>query len=188
MVLVLLELKSYEATLERKQETAEPFGNLVGLTVSCLFLFGDIRGFTDASECLQEEVFVFTNRVASVVHSFCNSLGGSVNKNIGDAFLISWLLDSNGSTRNLGDTEEDDGVGRMGMMTKKRSYLKVKNNQADKALLSVVKICVALQYDDFYLEAMSENAKKRLKERMSKRPGALVQVRCFVCVNVLRVS
>jgi class 3 adenylate cyclase len=61
--------------------------------VSCIFLFCDIRGFTDATECLQEEIFVFTNRIAAVVHSFCNSFGGAANKNIGDAFLVSWRLD-----------------------------------------------------------------------------------------------
>lgn len=27
---------------------------------------------SDATECLQEEVFVFTNRIAAVVHSFCH--------------------------------------------------------------------------------------------------------------------
>ena len=67
--------------------------NSQGSMVSCIFLFCDIRSFTDATECLQEEVFVFTNRVAAVVHSICNSYAGSANKNIGDAFLVSWKLD-----------------------------------------------------------------------------------------------
>ena len=49
-------------------------------TVACIFLFCDIRGFTDSSECLNEEVFVFTNRVAAVVHSYCHAYGGSANK------------------------------------------------------------------------------------------------------------
>ena len=68
-----------------------------GSTVSCIFLFCDIRNFTDATECLQEEVFVFTNRIAAVVHSICHSYGGSANKNVGDAFLLSWLLDDDDS-------------------------------------------------------------------------------------------
>jgi len=62
------------------------FQNLVGTTVSCIFVFGDIRSFTDVSECLQEEIFVFTNRIASVVHSYCNSYGGAVNKILGMRF------------------------------------------------------------------------------------------------------
>ena len=49
-------------------------------TVACIFMFCDIRGFTDSSECLKEEVFVFTNRIAAVVHSYCHAYGGSANK------------------------------------------------------------------------------------------------------------
>jgi class 3 adenylate cyclase len=51
-----------------------------GATVACIFMFCDIRGFTDSSECLNEEVFVFTNRIAAVVHSYCHAYGGSANK------------------------------------------------------------------------------------------------------------
>jgi hypothetical protein len=90
--------------------------NSQGSTVSCIFLFSDIRQFTDATEQLQEEVFVFTNRIAAVVHSICNSFGGAANKNIGDAFLLSWSLDDKGSN------ERSNGP------------LKAKSNQADKAL------------------------------------------------------
>lgn len=90
--------------------------NSQGSTVSCIFLFSDIRQFTDATEQLQEEVFVFTNRIAAVVHSICNSFGGAANKNIGDAFLLSWSLDDKGSN--------ESSIGP----------LKAKSNQADKAL------------------------------------------------------
>ena len=63
-----------------------------GSIMNCIFLFCDIRQFTDATEALQEEVFVFTNKIALVVHSICNTFGGSANKNIGDAFLVTWRL------------------------------------------------------------------------------------------------
>ena len=43
-------------------------------------MFCDIHGFTDSSECLNEEVFVFTNCIAAVVHLYCHAYGGSVNK------------------------------------------------------------------------------------------------------------
>ncbi|CAJ1936523.1 unnamed protein product [Cylindrotheca closterium] len=140
--------------LQKGQKTNTLILNEQGSTVSCIFLFCDIRQFTDATESLQEEVFVFTNRIAAVVHSICHSYGGSANKNVGDAFLVSWLLD------------DDD-----------TSYtLTCKHNQADKALLSVVKICMALQYDDFYMKAMSENARNALLAKMKKRSGAIVQM------------
>ena len=67
--------------------------NSKGTMASCIFVFCDIRGFTDATECLQEEVFLFTNRVAAVVHSICSAYGGDANKNIGDAFLFCWKFE-----------------------------------------------------------------------------------------------
>jgi len=131
--------------------------NSQGTTVSCIFLFSDIRQFTDATEQLQEEVFVFTNRIAAVVHSICNSYGGAANKNIGDAFLLSWSLDE----------KCDNGGDRP---------LKAKSNQADKALLSVIKICMALTYDNFFLEPLSDAARGRLKTKLKDRTGSVVQM------------
>jgi class 3 adenylate cyclase len=139
--------------LQKGQNTNMLILNERGSTVSCIFLFCDIRQFTDATECLQEEVFVFTNRIAAVVHSICHSYGGSANKNIGDAFLVTWQL-------------EDDNS----------QTLTAKHHQADKALLSVVKICMALQYDDYYIKTMSENARAALLNKLSKRPGPVVQM------------
>jgi class 3 adenylate cyclase len=137
--------------------------NSQGSTVSCIFLFCDIRQFTDATECLQEEVFVFTNRIAAVVHSICHSYGGSANKNVGDAFLVSWLL------------EDDSGNGtRFG--SRSSQALVAKHNQADKALLSVVKICMSLHYDDYYVQTMSDNARTALLNKLKNRPGPVVQM------------
>lgn len=136
-----------------------------GSTVSCIFLFCDIRQFTDATECLQEEVFVFTNRIAAVVHSICHSYGGAANKNIGDAFLLSWSL------------EDESGRISRGQNQYGETELRAKNQQADKALLSVVKICLSLYYDKFYLEPLSDTAKNRLKEKvLKKRTGPVVQM------------
>jgi len=131
--------------------------NSQGTTVPCIFLFCDIRQFTDATEQLQEEVFVFTNQTAAVVHSICNSYGGAANKNVGDAFLVSWSLDADGP---------DEGEGT----------LKATANQADKALLSVVKISIASTYDDFFLEPLSDAAKGRLKTKLKNRPGSVLQM------------
>ncbi len=131
--------------------------NAQGTTVSCIFLFCDIRQFTDATEQLQEEVFVFTNRIAAVVHSYCNSYGGAANKNVGDAFLISWSLDEKGRSS-------------------ENRPLRAKNNQADKALLSVIKICIALAYDHYFLEPLSSAAIVRLKTKLGNRSGPVVQI------------
>jgi class 3 adenylate cyclase len=141
-----------------------------GITVSCIFLFCDIRQFTDATECLQEEVFVFTNRIAAVVHSICHSYGGSANKNIGDAFLLSWLLDEEGGTSAPSSVSFDAPGYR------KAEEFIAKHHQADKALLSVVKICMALHHDDFYISTMSEGARVALLSKLSNRSGPVVQL------------
>ncbi|KAL3941785.1 MAG: hypothetical protein SGBAC_003901 [Bacillariaceae sp.] len=136
-----------------------------GSTVSCIFLFCDIRQFTNATESLQEEVFVFTNRIAAVVHSICHSYGGAANKNIGDAFLLSWSLED----------PENSRQSRARSMNK--SGLRFTKEHADKALLSVARISQALYYDKFYLEPLSEVARGRLKEKLlKKKTGPVVKM------------
>lgn len=149
-------------SLEKKQGGTVNLLTSKGITVSCIFLFCDIRQFTDATECLQEEVFVFTNRIAAVVHSFCHSYGGSANKNVGDAFLCSWLLDAPPNDGSLGVEDQ----------------LFAKNSQADKCLLCVVKIIMALHHDSYYIETMSEAPRQRLLAKLKKRPGPVVQMGC----------
>ncbi|CAD8085296.1 unnamed protein product [Paramecium primaurelia] len=61
-----------------------------GKKVLAIFGFCDIRNFTDATEVLQEDVMVFVNEIAEIVHFTVDSYGGSANKNIGDAFLLVW--------------------------------------------------------------------------------------------------
>lgn len=64
--------------------------------------FCDVRSFTDATEILKEDVLLFVNAIADVVHEEVHLSEGGANKNIGDAFLVVWKLkgdkDSNIST------------------------------------------------------------------------------------------
>jgi len=61
--------------------------------VRAVFAFCDLRNFSKAAEGLQEDVLVFVNHIAHIVHSAAVANGGAPNKNIGDAFLIVWKLD-----------------------------------------------------------------------------------------------
>jgi len=158
--------------LERGRHKDVLFLSKQGGSVSCIFLFCDIRQFTDVTECLQEEVFVFTNKVAAVVHSICHSYGGSANKNIGDAFLVSWLLDKAPDEKE----EDQDDPFSSSPNNLNRDGLYAKNNQADKALLSVVKISMALHYDNYYVDDMNETARNRLLTKLSGRKGPIVQI------------
>lgn len=63
-----------------------------GRKMTGIFGFCDIRQFTDATECLQEEVMVFVNRIGAIVHEATHQYWGAANKNIGDAFLLVWRV------------------------------------------------------------------------------------------------
>lgn len=64
-----------------------------GRRVEAIFGYCNIRNFTDATEVLQDQVMIFVNRIAAVVHSCINEFFGSPNRNIGDAFLLVWDLE-----------------------------------------------------------------------------------------------
>ena len=63
-----------------------------GTRMLAIFGFCDIRRFTDATECLREDVMMYVNEIASIVHSHVSTLDGHPNKNVGDAFLVIWRL------------------------------------------------------------------------------------------------
>ena len=64
--------------------------NLLGNGTKILSIFGlcDVRNFTDTTECLQEEVMLFVNRIAHILHSIVVQCDGADNKSIGDAWEL----------------------------------------------------------------------------------------------------
>ena len=77
-----------------------------GTKVVAIFGFCDIRNFTDATEILQEEVMLFVNEIAEIVHSMVDKFSGAANKNIGDAFLLVWKYPEE-------DVEKDERYGNL---------------------------------------------------------------------------
>lgn len=65
---------------------------LPGKKITAIYGFCDIRQFTDTTECLQEEVMVYVNKLGSIMHSGTHHYYGMANKNVGDAFLLSWKI------------------------------------------------------------------------------------------------
>jgi hypothetical protein len=61
-----------------------------GTKIMAIFGFWDIRQFADTTEVLQEDILLFVNEIAEIVHSIVDHFCGSPNKNIGDAFLLVW--------------------------------------------------------------------------------------------------
>lgn len=65
-----------------------------GTNIFGIFGFCDIRNFTDVTEVLGTEVIRFVNTCGDIVHKIIDKYKGGANKNIGDAFLLVWKLES----------------------------------------------------------------------------------------------
>ena len=111
-----------------------------GTMINSIFGFCDVRQFTDTTECLQEEVMLFVNRIAFILHDIVVQCSGSANKNIGDAFLLAWKLDNNLSDRQV-------------------------TSLADQALLAFCKTLIELSRHQRFICNFSEAATERLTRR-----------------------
>lgn len=108
-----------------------------GEIVHAIFGFCDVRQFTDTTECLQEDVMLFVNRIAFILHNIVVQCKGSANKNIGDAFLLTWKIDAA-----LDPTET--------------SYL------ADQALYAFIKTIVELERNQTFICNFAPSSTSRL--------------------------
>jgi len=117
-----------------------------GQKLYSIFAFCDVRNFTDTTECLQEEVMLFVNRIAYILHGIVVQYEGSANKNIGDAFLLTWKV-------NIND------VGSCKPLVK---YV------ADKALLSIVKTLIYLRRHEDFICDFSSRALSALYLRLPR--------------------
>lgn len=66
-----------------------------GIKIYAIFCFCDVRNFTDITEVLQEEVMLFINEIAYIIHMYAYVYQGAANKNVGDAFLLVWKVAEN---------------------------------------------------------------------------------------------
>eukprot|EP00290_Baffinella_frigidus_P031727 CAMPEP_0180265342 /NCGR_PEP_ID=MMETSP0988-20121125/393_1 /TAXON_ID=697907 /ORGANISM="non described non described, Strain CCMP2293" /LENGTH=831 /DNA_ID=CAMNT_0022235805 /DNA_START=33 /DNA_END=2528 /DNA_ORIENTATION=+ len=118
---------------------------MAGRKMTAVFGFSIVRNFADCTECLQEDVMVFVNTIAAIVHRAVKDTGGAPNKNIGEAFLMAWRITeppptpalqqshSFGSDRE--DSEGDPASQRDGR----------EPTVADRALQSFVRACLEVQ-------------------------------------------
>jgi hypothetical protein len=63
-----------------------------GVVITSIYGFCDIRKFTDTTECLQEQVMTYVNSLGNMVHGATHRWFGMANKNVGDAFLLTWKI------------------------------------------------------------------------------------------------
>jgi class 3 adenylate cyclase len=128
-----------------------------GRKIHSIFGFCDVRQFTDTTECLQEEVMLFVNRIAHILHSIVVQCDGAANKNIGDAFLLTWKVNTTGA-----DPQQ---------ITSCADH----NYAADKALYSFVKTMIEMSRHEDFLCNFSPRSLAELYERI---PGYKCRIGC----------
>ena len=140
------------------ETTVNVLGN--GTKIQSIFAFCDVRNFTDTTECLQEEVMLFVNRIAHILHSIVVQCDGAANKNIGDAFLLTWKL---GLAPTPAAAPSFSAPTLLGEEKEEGNRL-----AADKALYSLLKTMVEMiRYEDFICN-FSPTALGALYERMPR--------------------
>ena len=65
---------------------------LPGRPVTAVIGFGIIADFSAATSCLKEDVILYANLIARIVHRAADMHSGAVNKNLGNAFLCVWKI------------------------------------------------------------------------------------------------
>lgn len=53
-----------------------------------------IRQFTETTECLQDEIIVFVNKIVKIIHECTRRWDGKPTKNFGERYLLTWRVPS----------------------------------------------------------------------------------------------
>ena len=114
-----------------------------GVKINVIFLLVRIHDFTEITDCLQGNMLPFVNKISLIVHSTAHQWEGFANKNFGELFLITWLLNTN----------EDD----QHLLTPDNSILGV------KAFITAVKIMSEIRRDgDLKAFSVNKNIRNKL--------------------------
>lgn len=124
-----------------------------GQKILAIFGFCDIRSFTDATEVLQENVMIFVNEIAEIVHDTVDKYDGAPNKNIGDAFLLVWKMHQDMVMNDPETMEPSINPANMRRI----------NVLADLSVFSFVKILIKIQKSkQMEKYALNENMQERI--------------------------
>lgn len=63
-----------------------------GRKVNIIFSICQIRQFSETTECLQDEIIVFVNKIVKIVHECAKRWDGIPTNNNGDTYILSWRL------------------------------------------------------------------------------------------------
>ena len=68
--------------------------NVQGRRVEAIFAIARISQFTETTQCLEEEIIVFVNKIVKIIHECTIKWEGMPTKNYGDKYLLTWLIPS----------------------------------------------------------------------------------------------
>jgi len=81
-----------------------------GKRVELVFSFCRIRQFTETTECLQDEIIVFVNKIVKIIHECTKKWDGKPTKNYGDKYLLTWRIPSYSDAVDMVKAEAMDQV------------------------------------------------------------------------------
>eukprot|EP01029_Cantina_marsupialis_P007233 TRINITY_DN1799_c0_g6_i2.p1 TRINITY_DN1799_c0_g6~~TRINITY_DN1799_c0_g6_i2.p1 ORF type:complete len:642 (+),score=173.33 TRINITY_DN1799_c0_g6_i2:1150-3075(+) len=137
-----------------------------GRRVNAIFGFIIIRDFSTLTDMMQADVMLFVNQVAAIVHGQTVKFGGAANKNIGDAFLLTWKAPE--------DSSPTEGVTLSPEQKDKKDEENLRTNHtADKALMAFLKIIaqVSRSQREFTFSPEVQNKLKACVPRFKVKMG-----------------
>eukprot|EP00606_Chrysophyceae_sp_TOSAG23-5_P001277 GSChrysophyteH2.ASY1.ANO1.1205.1 assembled CDS len=125
---------------------------LPGVRIYAVIGFCDIHHFEEINRLLTNDVLIFVNTIAEIVHSRVHYWGGQCNKNLGNAFVILWRIGDE-----LDVQLQSQGGGG--------------NKLADHALVGYLKIIAEINRNDKIIEyrkepRLTQNGTKKYKVSM----------------------
>lgn len=81
-----------------------------GKKVELVFSFCRIRQFTETTECLQDEIIVFVNKIVKIIHECAKHWNGKPTKNYGEKYLLTWRIPSYSDAVDMVKAEAQDQV------------------------------------------------------------------------------
>ena len=117
-----------------------------------IFGFCDIRDFSKVNIALEQDIMIFINEVAKIVHSSIDKFYGETNKNIGEAFLSVWKVNKKEKEKNC-----ENGPSTNVNDNSKINYLDELSIYADNSLLSFLDIIKKIKNYNYKLDHSKNN-------------------------------
>lgn len=80
-----------------------------GNMTEMVFSICRIRQFTETTECLQEEIIVFVNKIVKIIHECTKRWDGKQIRNDGEKYLLTWRIPTYEDAVDIMDAKESKG-------------------------------------------------------------------------------